>query len=244
MTEKDIELDACGNYYQQLYQKSGVVLRLSFENDKMGIHSRAHGFSADLDQWIKALGSRPETELLISASGEYQFALLSLVTGNYRQAFMGLRVFLELVLAGVYFSTRELDLRLILAGKMDVHWATIIDPDSGLFSKTFAEVFFDDLADESPAYRSICEKLYRECSEFIHGNRSSFEDYKPVIEFQPELFQLWHDKARNCRLAISFVFCLRYLKFISRDNIVAIEAHVMEDVGHLGSIREFFGGAR
>ena len=54
--------------------------------------ARSHQFVQEIELWVSALGSRRENTLLRVAAYEYQFALLALAQGHYRQAFKGLRL--------------------------------------------------------------------------------------------------------------------------------------------------------
>ncbi|WP_305064652.1 hypothetical protein, partial [Methanococcoides sp.] len=77
----------CEEYYQKLHTTCGDIINSSFEADD-GSHSKNHHFIVDFETWIQVLSTRPEVNLFKFALREYQFGLLALVQGQYRQAFM------------------------------------------------------------------------------------------------------------------------------------------------------------
>src|SRR5207244_3036704 len=119
--------NTCEEHYMTLHSACGEVLNASFADDTTGLHAASHSFIVDLEAWHRhVLGSRPESTLLTAALAEYQFGLLAVVQGQYRQAFMALRLGLELLLGAVFFSANELELRVWLRGERDIVWNLII----------------------------------------------------------------------------------------------------------------------
>src|SRR6266536_533723 len=116
-------------YYGLLHSQCGGILKESFAFDSSRQHQISHNFIGDIEKWIALLSLKPETDLLRAALREYQFALLALVLGQYRQAFMALRLFLELGLGSVFLSANELQLRVWLRGRRDINWRPLISPD-------------------------------------------------------------------------------------------------------------------
>ena len=114
------------SYYKDLHVLCGDILKKSFESDSDGFQAINHNFIADFEKWIRVLDHRSECEVLKAGLREYQYALLALVQGQYRQAFMALRLFLELTLGAVFFSSNELQLRVWLRGRRDVYWKKLI----------------------------------------------------------------------------------------------------------------------
>jgi hypothetical protein len=179
--------------------------------------------------------------MLTAALREYQFALLSLVHGQYRQAFMLLRLTLELLLGGVNFSGNELELRIWLKGNRDLVWGSIINVDSGVLSKKFIGAFFETLADEAPHYRLMAENVYRECSEYVHGNAATHSGLPETVSFSQTVFESWHQKARSLRLVASFTLCSRYVLLLDTSTRNSLEALLLENLGHLAEVRAVLG---
>jgi hypothetical protein len=172
---------------------------------------------------------------------EYQFALLAVVQGQYRQAFMALRLSLELLLGGVWFSANELELRFWLRGERDLVWGNMLRGDNGVLSPRFVRAFCGDLSDEAKHYQAMAEKVYRECSEYVHGNVHASLD--TTLVFQEEIFQEWHAKAGAVRLVSTFALWIRYSDLFDADSQAALEPILLDSLGHLEPVRARFGAA-
>jgi hypothetical protein len=228
-------------YYRKLYRSCGDVLSQSFRFDEAGLHAVAHHFVQDLNRWYDVLKARPESRLLLASLSEYQFALLAVVLGQYRQSFMSLRLSFELALGAVHFSANELKLRQWIKGRHDLVWAALVDADSGVFSKPFITVFYEDLADSGREYGAIAESVYRECSEYVHGNASTQSSRGEKVEFQRDSFLAWHEKAKAVRLASSFALCARYVELLSPPERALLEQVLLDNLGHLSAVRAILG---
>jgi len=233
----------CEIYFRGLHSSCGEILAQSFAADARGIQSASHSFVLDIETWLEVLSTRPESVLLEAALHEYQFSLLSAVQGQYRQAFMGLRLFLELSLGAIFFSSDEFRLRLWMRGERDIVWGRLVDTDTGVLSRQFVRAFNEALADEAPHYRGIAEKLYRDCSEYVHGNVDTCTSLPNALEFDEDVFFDWHEKAKTARLVVSFTLCARYLVLLGEESQNALEPVITDELGHIKEIRAFFGGA-
>jgi hypothetical protein len=79
-------------YYLDLNKACESVINESFSSPSAPLHCKNHNFSKDLEAWILYLNERPEVDLMKAGLREYQFALLAVSQGQYRQAFMALRL--------------------------------------------------------------------------------------------------------------------------------------------------------
>ena len=230
----------CQDHYSLLNSRCGEILVASFAFDDAG-QSRSHSYAQDLETWIAALDSRPEVELLKSALEVYQFGLLTVLQGLYRQSFMSLRSFIELALGAVHFSGSELHLRQWLGDERDLSWQRIVDKDSGVFSAGFAKAFFAEAVEVAPEYDQIAGAVYRECSEYIHGNSLRISALPSGLQFDSAAFSSWHEIAESAYLVVTFALCVRYLKFLDDRSRNALEAVILDVVGHVPAIRAFYG---
>lgn len=228
-------------YYQKLHAECGKILATSFKTDNESC-SISHHFILDFEKWIEALGERPEVNLLKMALREYQYSHLALLIGQYRQSFMALRLFLELTLSAVHFSANELDFRTWQRNDKDINWSMLIDSDKGIFSKNFIQAFNENFVNDAYHYKVIAGKVYRECSEYVHGNAYTHIMLPDKLEFIEKVFFDWQEKASSVRLIVTFAFSARYLYFLNEDNRNLLEPIIMDELGHLDVIRSFFGG--
>jgi hypothetical protein len=229
-------------YLEQLLTKSGTVFDLSMTTLNSSKIAASHIFCGEMADWCKVLDQRGEAELLRVATVEYQFALLALAQGHYRHAFKGLRLVLELILQAVSLSTNELLLREWLDNRADTIWSAITDKQEGVFSDRFAKAFFPELIKHVQNYREMATKVYRECSECVHGNTPKCIPLPSCLEFDQEVFDLWHSKASVVALIAHFVLSLRYLLDLAETDVSDLEHFLSDRLGHVEEIRSILGG--
>lgn len=229
------------DHYTKLHQATGQVLDSSFTDGYAENMIKAHAYIQDLEQWVSVLILRKEAVALQAAAREYQFALLALSLGSYRSAFSALRLFLELAFASVRWSVNEQELREWLRGERDLNWATLVDAESGILSKKILRLYSDLFLDEAPAYRSSAGAVYRECSEFIHGNAAANSALPAAIQFDAKTFTLWHDKADVARLVVTFALTSRHLADFSDKEKANLEHGLLDILGHSKSVRLLLG---
>jgi len=226
--------------YNYLFEQSKKAFDAML--DKLGPQTlvKSHNYLLDYDKLLTAINDRPEAAVLNMAVKEYQFALYALCSGQYRYAFGGLRLFFELMLSVVRFSAHEIDYRLWSKDKKDINWTALKNTDDGIFSVNFIRAFNPDLADSGKQYSAIAESVYRECSEFVHGNALTHQSLPSDISFHEETFCAWHRKSSTMRLAIIFAFSSRYLNHINPQKMPIIEPVILDALGHLKPIQDAF----
>lgn len=229
-------------YFKTLQSKCASILVTSLTAQNATSMASSRQFWLEIESWRKILGERLEEELLKVASLEYEFALLALAQGQYRHAFKTLRLVLELCLQAITLSANELRLREWLDNRSDTIWNQIIDEESGVFSKRFAQAFFPDLAIHVQHYRNLAVSVYRECSECVHGNIPKHVPLPRSLEFDAEVFALWHLKAETVARIVHFGLCLRYLRDLKDSDVSTLEPSLSDRLGYLAEIRNHLGG--
>ncbi len=228
-------------HYTQILDKSrGALTTLVSDPERLKAFTSAHNDAQELDEIALLVVARPEREILDLALVEYQHALYAAAIAQYRQAHVSLRLFLELALCSVLFSAHEIDTHRWLKGKKDSNWASIICNENGVFSKQFIGAFFASMKDNGGQYRTLAATLYRECSEYVHGNRISYDGLDAEISFNSAAFDLWADRADTARLVTKFAFLCRFLSHSSKLQRDKIEALAMGNFGDLPAIQAIF----
>lgn len=231
----------CEELYFDIHKRSSKVMEVSFNEDTQGYQSRSHAFLSDIETWLFVIKNKPEKVLLQAGLIEYQQGLIAVLAGQYRQAYSSLRLFLEQCLASVFFSANELQLRLWMQGHNDINWSTINDVDSGVFSRKFIGAFSSELVEESSFYYDLAKKVYRECSEYIHGNYNTHEITNSIVTYNKQLFNDWHEKAESIRMIITFALTARYLFLLeSREDIIQLEYPIMEHIGFIPMMQAYY----
>ncbi len=195
-----------------------------------------------LEQVLNAVSRKEEYVLYIQALQEVQYSLLSVSIGSYRHAYSSLRLFFELCLAGIEFSSNLRYFKSWTLGREDIFWARLSDADSGVMSKNFCTLFFSELADEAPHFRSLATTVYRECSEFVHGNPKAISTLPETLQFKKETALDWSNKLDTMCLVVIFTFSVRYLTELSSEAREDVKDSILAQIEHLEPIRQIFGG--
>jgi hypothetical protein len=225
-----------------LHADCTTVINASSDSKYDQLNAASYGLADDFDLWNKVLAGRPEISLFETASSEYILGLLNNSQGQYRNAFKGLRLVLELVLQGAYLSVNLVTLAEWLKSQADTSWQMILDPNKGVFAERFCRAFFPALTDDVPAIKTLAETLYREMSECTHGNVPNRIPLPKTISFDEPTFLLWHEKTRTLRLIVNFMLAMRYVSDLSADARDMVRPMIMDQLGHFEPVRQTFGG--
>ncbi len=215
-------------YYNDYKNRITSIIDTSLSEDVLANDvALCFNLVTDYEIWLKCLGDRLECILYRNAIKVYQDALGCMLEGQYQSAFMGLRYCFERTLCGVYLSANELELRTWKNGQRDTYWTEIVGKegkesedavhyiealtDKGLFSIKYVNAYFPDLKDEAIHFRRMAISVYRECSEFVHGNPQALVQIPDHLEYRKELMELWCEKALTMKRVMFFAFSLRYL---------------------------------
>lgn len=217
--------------------------------------TKNRSFVDDFSKWIDILGDAPETYLYRNAAKVYQEAFANMLMGLYQPAFMGLRYFLERTLTGVFYSGNELELRTWLRGERDTYWTELIgredkggakqneernvNVDSGLFSLKFTRAFFPEIVDSAKTFRSLTSKVYRNCSEFVHGNPRAIDQIGQNNEFSLDVTEKWNEFADTIIRCILYAFVMRYWKFLPENSKDIVRLRVEEEFSTTDILKDF-----
>jgi hypothetical protein len=128
-------------------------------------------------------------------------------------------------------------------GRDDIYWGQLSDEQNGVISKNFCALFFPEMADEAKQFRSIASSVYRECSEFVHGNPKAISKLPQTLEFRKETILDWANKLDTMCLVITFVFTVRYLVELKPEVKESVKEIILAQLGQLEPVRDHLGGA-
>lgn len=229
------------DYYSEILARSRKSLdELKNDDEKILAFTSAHNSIKDLECLEIFLTGRTEAEMFRLAKIEYQHALYSASVAQYRQAHVSLRLFFELSLCCVLFSAHEIDMCLWLKNQKDSNWSSIISNESGVLSKAFVGAFYSEMKEHCEQYRVMAETLYRECSQFVHGNRSSFDGIDGEMAYNRDILDNWVDRADTALRVVKFVFACRYLEASQRSQRDLVEDMMLGDFGDLPPVQAQF----
>jgi hypothetical protein len=236
-----LDLTATNNatraYYLNLNSDArSVIEQASADPAALG---RAQEQVAELDRWRELLSGRPESIALRHGVYEATVGLFLLVSGLYRPAFVSLRLFMELCLASIHFSVNRLDLAEWLGGRRDNKWSELIDGDKGVLSIRYADAFFPELKNSVAIYNALGSKVYRELSEYVHGNHHTWGSAANRIEFETSLQARWLNHLDVASTTINFALTMRFLKEVPRRDLLTISPVVASCLGHIEAVGDY-----
>lgn len=226
----------CKEHFLNLNNQFGQVIEDSFSSELGAKLVELFQFSDDLNIWTELLKDGTDCTILISAIQEFELGFQAIVSGQYRYSFIAQRYFLEQICRFIYLSTNELHLRHWKLGLRDISWGSLVDKENGIFSKVFIRAFYSEVESEGEHLITIASKLYRESSEFIHGNFSKIEELPNSIEFHSSLLERWIEFMETIKFLSLFLLFMRFSKDIKLHDISKIEEMAKEE---LGGIVEF-----
>ena len=244
-------------YYNGFKSKvcENIDTTLNGEKDFHAVLTKNRSFCEDYDRWIQLLGGAPETFIFRNAIKVYQESFGNMLMGLYQPAFMGLRYFLERTLVGVYFSGSELELRTWMHGQRDTYWTELIgeeDEDKptgkskgeinvnkGLFSLKFTRAFFEEIADVAKSFRAQTKAVYRECSEYVHGNPLAIDKVGLTIDYSEEVVRKWNDCADTVARCILYAFMMRYWCFLNEGQREQVVERLREEFSTTDILKDY-----
>lgn len=206
------------------------------------LHVASHNVLKDFEIILGTIAG-PERSIFRQACREYQYSLEAVLFGNYRHAFSSLRLAFEFFTASIYFSANRMKMQLWLQGHDDLWWSTLTNSDKGVFSHDFMRAFNPSLGRYRSQYSGLAATVYRECSEYVHGNPLTHEDTALIVSYDYVRAQSFHDKASTVRLCVLFQFVSRYLPELDSASKKAVEHLILEAFGELPEIQLEFGAA-
>jgi len=202
---------------------------------------KAHHFSACIYEFTQNINDESERKILETVSTQLEAATLNASFGMYRQAYTSLRLALEMGLGAVYFSVHKLELQEWLDGRADIKWSSLTDEHNGVLSARFAKAFFQEFSKDINDYLSSAKTVYRQLSEYVHGNNETWEASSIKISYDQNLLDNYFKSINTVSEIVLFVLCCRYLKTFSKEAKESLE-FLPEEMNHISYIREYFGG--
>ncbi|MFI6130261.1 hypothetical protein [Micromonospora sp. NPDC051141] len=196
----------------------------------------------DIMAWEQCILNRPEAAQLTAARRELGFAIYAASGGLYLHAYAGLRVFLELSFASVYFSANELFRRRWVADRIDFSWSKALHEADGVLAQSFVREFNQDAAKDAPPFATSAANAYRHCSQFIHGKMAVTASLPGTMTFSSEVLTDWLKTAMEAARAVLFLLYARYGEELLQGETFHVLAPSIEaSFGYLKEVRKRLG---
>ncbi|MFB8213570.1 hypothetical protein [Streptomyces anulatus] len=240
MPEANDEGQGILGHFLHLSQLSSDVIRESTSECSTTLGEILQ-LEADIGLWEARMAGRPEAQQIADARRELGFATYAACSGLYRLAFSGLRTFLELSFAAVYFSANELHRRQWISDRRDFSWSEALDEEKGILAPKFMQEFLPEGVSEAQNYAAMAARSYRHCSQFIHGKSAVTKTVPHDLSFSQESLTDWAATGRNAAQAVLFALYGRYaVEFLPTDG-GRLGATLEHWFSHLKSVRGTLG---
>ena len=227
-------------HFQKQNSLFSDIIKTSFDSELNAKLSNTFQFLDDLNLWQETLNKNNDVTILASAIQEFELGFQALVCGQYRYAFTAQRYFLEQMCWFIHLSTNELQLRHWKLGLKDISWAGLTDNDTGVFSKTFIRAFYSEAEEEGGHILTMVTKLYRETSEYVHGNFTKSISLPSKIEFDKETVSTWLGFMDTAKLAVLFLLFVRFGLDIENKCLHKFEAMAQDELSGINGFESLF----
>ncbi|MFN6262744.1 MAG: hypothetical protein ACK4XG_08020 [Chromatiaceae bacterium] len=228
-------------YLAKLNSESNKIFDESVAyREQLGI---AHHASSCIYEFSEKITDNSEKKILQIVSSQLETATFSACKGLYRQAFVSLRLALEMGLASAYFSVHKLELHEWLDGRGDIKWSSLTCENQGVFSVRFSRAFFKEFEQDISNYRDKAKDIYRRLSEYVHGNNETWNSSEIELFFDSDMLKNYFSLSKSVSEILLFVLSCRYLKSFPSNVLDSLE-FIPEEMNHLGYVREYFGGPK
>lgn len=229
----------CKELYEKVYNNLGQNLQKTLSSSLYPKIASANAFIDDYSIWLEWIGRKYGIEIFSLAATEYETAILFCLQSLYKQAFTALRASLEHTLFGIQLTTSLYQYLSWKQNSKDVYWSEITDTDTGLFSHNYFSIFSPELASSSSLILELAKRVYRECSEFTHGNYTAWKSLREPELYDEKLIAKFLDTIDSVKYIIEYSFFTRFAKEISASDIEAFEPQISEYLGHFKEITDY-----
>ncbi|BBD07716.1 hypothetical protein [Desulfovibrio ferrophilus] len=228
-------------YLEKIEIKSQAIFKRSIQN--IEYFGSANHFSTCISDFSSQINDINDKNMLAKVCSQLEYSYINLAYGMYRQAFSSLRLAMEMGLGAAFFSVHKLEQYEWVNGRADIIWSKLTDKNNGVLSKRYALAFFPELEGYIEEYNKKATSVYRQLSEYVHGNNETWGKNGLILTYQQDLVDLFFGYFKQVAEIILFVLSCRHLKSFSdiqADDLLFLR----EEMNHIAPIRELLGGPK
>lgn len=195
-------------------------------------------FSKSLQTWLEIIPDDNYKILLTNSIQSLELSIISQSYCLYRNSFSSLRLSMEMLFGGIYFSTTTIDFIEWTKSSKDLNWSTINDFNNGVLSHRFCNAFFPELKDVNESYFTKAKDLYRDLSEYVHGNHHTWITEGAALKVDETEIASFNKYLKLYYEISIFALCLRYLKSIKKNQLETIEPIILQTLNHVAPIHQ------
>jgi hypothetical protein len=144
-------------------------------------------------------------------------------------------------IGAIYLSAAELQRRQWVSGNLDISWASISSPDTGLYSAVYVREFCVEALEDRHEMQESVRASYRRCSEYIHGNVATSQLLPISIQYSGGVLNEWLETAAATLKVVIHAFMVRYYKDFNAEQRLRVEASLEDVLSHLSSVKKLLG---
>lgn len=199
-------------------------------------------FSDDLRLWLSYCGVFSEYLLVKEAQTECIYSIFMCAQGFYKEAIATLRQCLEHILFSILLSTNDYKYRLWQAGKCDMSWTQLMDEQNGVFGKQYIRMYAKDIDEgRSIELLTVAKDVYRECSEFVHGNFEKLSVLFNDLAYNEKAFDCYIKCFTSAQYVICMALFIRFREVLNnQETLRQLELVLIDNLGTLTEVQQIF----
>lgn len=230
----------------KINDKSREHIKKLYNSGKLDLINECISYTEDLNIWISRCGNFSKYLLVKEAQDECIKSIIMCSHGFYKEAIITLRQFLEHMLFAILLSTNDYKYRLWKIGQFDMSWTQIVDGQNGVFGKEYIRVYAKDINDErSIELLTIAKNVYRECSEFVHGNYEKLNLLTENMDYDEKILNTYAEYFSNIKYLVSMALLIRFREILNdKENLSFLESIIMDNLGMLPETQLLYGAEK
>lgn len=229
---------------QEINRKAKENIEKLVTFGKMDDLNMCIAFSDDFNTWLSYCGFFSEYRLVKEAQTECANSIYLCAQGLYKEAISTLRQCLEHTLFAVMLSTNDYQYRLWQAEKCDMSWTKLMDEQNGIFGVEFIRMYAKDLdpKGKSMELTTIAKEVYRECSEYVHGNYKKLSVLSDVLVYNEKAFSQYTSYFQSVKYVICMALFIRFREILNEPNTLKeLESVINDNIGMLHEVQLLYG---
>ncbi|MBC8547722.1 hypothetical protein H8711_12420 [Clostridiaceae bacterium NSJ-31] len=225
---------------QKICGKTKENIDLLYSSGKLETLSKCITFADDLHKWVSYCDNLQGYILVKEAQTECINSIYMCAQGFYKEAITTMRQFLEHMLFAILLSTNDYRYKLWQVGRYDMSWTQIVDDQNGIFGTQFIRVYAEDLDEvRSVELLTIAKNVYRECSEYVHGNFEKLSTLPDNLLFDESAVERYIEYFSSIQYLICMALFIRFRHIFNKpEATAALESIISDNLGTLPEIQQ------
>lgn len=160
--------------------------------------------------------------------------------GFYKEAISTLRQCLEHMLFAILLSANDYKYRLWQAGQIDMSWAQLMNNQDGVYGIQFIRMYAKDIDEQkSMELLTVAKNVYRECSEFVHGNFEKLSSLSANLVYNENAFNRYIACFESIKYAICMALLIRFREILNEpETLKHLESVLADNLGTIAEIQQ------